>query len=79
MESERFENTEKVRRANEKVEVTWVANATPLALAPYSGVEAHIGAFTKAPIPHDMMIRVEIEDLFGKRYRMEVLANDKKE
>jgi len=30
-------------------------------------------AFTKAPVS-EMPIRIEVEDLFGKRYRIEVMA-----
>jgi len=78
MESERFDTTERIRRGSEERVETWVVNATPLPLAPYSGIEAHVGAFTRVPIAHEMAIRIEVEDLFGKRYRTEVVANNRK-
>ncbi len=49
-------------------------NETPLTLAPYSGIEANVLAFTKMPQPYEMLIRIEVEDLFGKRYRVQVKA-----
>lgn len=51
-----------------------ICNETPLTLAPYSGTQARVQAITKAPQPYEMEIRIEVEDLFGKTYRMEVLA-----
>lgn len=76
MNSERFENT--LRLSNEERAITIVQNVTPLTIAPYSGLEAHIGAFTGIPAG-TMAIRIEIEDLFGKRYSTQVLANDRKQ
>ena len=49
-------------------------NQTPITLAPYSGVEVRVLAFTSEPQPSEMEVRIEIEDLFGKRYRLEVKA-----
>jgi hypothetical protein len=49
-------------------------NQTPITLAPYSGVEVRVLAFTSKPQPSEMQVRIEIEDLFGKRYRVEVKA-----
>jgi hypothetical protein len=51
-----------------------VCNETPFTLAPYSGTQARVQAITKAPQPYEMEIRIEVEDLFGKTYRMEVVA-----
>jgi hypothetical protein len=48
-------------------------NETPLALAPYSGSEVKVMAMGKIPVA-DMSVRVEIEDLSGKRYRIELPA-----
>src|SRR6266478_5011178 len=39
-----------------------VNNVTPLTLTPYSGIEANVMAFTKAPVS-EMPIRIEVEDL----------------
>jgi hypothetical protein len=50
------------------------SNQTPLTLAPYSGIEVDVLAFTKMPQPYQMQVRVEVEDLFGKRYRVDVTA-----
>jgi hypothetical protein len=50
------------------------SNPTPLTIAPYSGTEVHVLAFSKIPQPFVMQIRIEVEDLFGKRYRVEVQA-----
>jgi hypothetical protein len=49
-------------------------NRTPLILAPYAGVDAKIQAFIKKPRPVEMRVRIEVEDLFGKRYRLDVTA-----
>jgi hypothetical protein len=46
------------------------SNVTPLTLAPYSGVEVNVLAFTKMPFV--MQVRIEVEDLFGRGYRLEV-------
>ena len=64
MESERYElsfNDGKEPR---------VFNHTPITLAPYSGIEVSIEAFT--PLPKLNQVKVEIEDLFGKRYKLEL-------
>jgi hypothetical protein len=56
-------------------EPSQIHNQTPLALAPYSGVEAKVLAYTRMPQrPYTLIVRVEVEDLFGKRYRIEVEA-----
>jgi hypothetical protein len=51
-----------------------VSNKTPLTLPPYSGSELNVLALGKLPIPKKMQVRIEIEDLFAKRYRIEVTA-----
>jgi len=51
---------------------------TPVTVAPYSGTEVRVLAFASVKHrPSEMSVRIEVEDLFGKRYRIEVLANDK--
>src|SRR5438094_9076554 len=53
-------------------------NETPVTVAPYSGTEVRVLAFASVKHrPSEMSVRIEVEDLFGKRYRIEVLANDK--
>lgn len=76
MESERFKNIHQRQRDQFGEIKEKVSNVTPLALAPYSGIEAEVMAFTGLPPAHEIMIRIEVEDIFGKRYRTEVLAND---
>ena len=51
-----------------------ICNKTPLTLGPYSGIDLHVIAFIKMPQPYEMTVRIEVEDLFGKRYQVEVLA-----
>lgn len=50
------------------------SNPTPFPLGPYSGAQAKVLAFAKMPRPKEMQVRIEVEDLFGKRYRVEVTA-----
>ena len=68
MEGEHYTNSEPETGEKE------VCNGTPLTLAPYSGIQARVQAITKSPQPVEMEIRIEAEDLFGRTYRMEVLA-----
>ena len=49
-------------------------NVTPLPLAPYSGAEVHVLAIMKMPQPYEIQVRIEVEDLFGKRHQVEVKA-----
>ena len=49
-------------------------NKTPVTLAPYSGIEVRVLAFMPKPQPFELPIRIEVEDLFGKRYNIEVTA-----
>ena len=52
-------------------------NETPVTVAPYSGTEVRVLAFASVKHrPSEMSVRIEVEDLFGKRYRIEVLANE---
>jgi hypothetical protein len=68
MESERYVSTTTGK--------TTVHNITPFPLPPHAGAEAHVMAFTKTPST-DMPIRIEIEDLYGKHYSVEVTATKK--
>jgi len=64
MESERYElkfNDEEKPR---------VFNHTPLPLSPHSGAEVQIEAFTALTRLHQ--VKVEVEDLFKKRYTIEL-------
>jgi hypothetical protein len=72
MESERYEDSHPGGKDHS------VANPTPLAIGPYSGVDVNVIALTDPPLDHEMVVRIEVEDLFGKKYRSEVLANDVK-
>lgn len=50
-------------------------NQTPVTIAPYSGAEIRVLAFEPLTNPPSKMrIRIEVEDLFGKRYTVEVVA-----
>jgi len=49
-------------------------NETPITLAPYSGKEVRVLAFMSKPQPYDLQVRIQVEDLFGKHYRIEVKA-----
>ena len=69
MESERYEVT-----SSATGQLT-IYNDTPVTLAPYSGAGLFVQAFTTAPQLHQMTIRIELEDLFGGRHRLEVTVN----
>ena len=49
-------------------------NVTPFTLAPYSGAELHVIAVGKTPKPNKMQVKIRVEDLFGKHYKLEVTA-----
>lgn len=49
-------------------------NPTPVTLEPYSGTEVRVMAFIEFLDKAEMDIRIQIEDLFGKRYSVEVRA-----
>jgi hypothetical protein len=53
---------------------TAISNLTPLTLAPYSGAEARVMAYGRMPKPREMQIKVQVEDLFGRHYHVEVKA-----
>ncbi|HET9741869.1 MAG TPA: hypothetical protein VFQ00_03880 [Terriglobales bacterium] len=71
LESELYQNVEKENGKQVAVEMF---NQTPLTIPPYSGVEIRVQAFLKGPQPYEMEIKIEVEDLFGKRYATEVKA-----
>lgn len=62
MESERYEDEGET------------FNPTPLLLPPYSGTEVRVEAIARIPHPHELPVRIMIEDLFGTTYAVEVLA-----
>jgi hypothetical protein len=54
--------------ANRKV------NPTPFIVMPNSGVEVEVGATGSFLPPYTRQVRIEVEDLFGKRYRLDIEA-----
>jgi len=69
MESEQFHET------NQQTDEHDHSNVTPLVLAPYSGTGARVAALSRQfTSPAELRIRVEVEDLFGRTYRVEVTA-----
>jgi hypothetical protein len=69
IESERYEETDTTTGQ------TIIYNDTPITLAPYSGAGLFVRAFTTATQLHQMTIRIELEDLFGRHHRLEVTVN----
>jgi hypothetical protein len=51
-----------------------ISNPTPFTLAPYSGAEVRVLAFTPKPQPYEMEVMIEVADLFGKTYHVIVKA-----
>ena len=49
-------------------------NPTPVALAPYSGTDVKVMAFTENSVASELDVRIQIEDLFGRHYSIEVRA-----
>jgi hypothetical protein len=78
LESEMVEIVEEEQATNsEEDERRQQFNVTPLALAPYSGIEVHIHAIVKGKhvlLQDHLPVTVEVEDVFGKRYKAEVKA-----
>jgi hypothetical protein len=66
LESEHYTNKDEAEDS--------VFNRTPLGLAPYSGAEARVQAIMKRPHRPEVDIRIEVEDIFEKRYRVQVKA-----
>lgn len=66
--------TERYRVTVPDIAEAEVFNHTPLTLAPYSGIEAYIQSIGKMPQPYEMEVKVEVEDLFGKKYHVVVQA-----
>jgi len=51
------------------------ANITPLVLAPYSGTELYVKAMTNLmQQPYEMTVKIIVEDIFEKRYHIDVVA-----
>jgi hypothetical protein len=72
MDSERYKIT--AFRSGSDMDEPETFNETPLSLAPYSGAEVPVQAIVKIPRPYELPIIVEVEDLFGKKYCVEVTA-----
>jgi hypothetical protein len=72
MESEYYQEPE--TQGGQPTGVEHVSNRTPLTIAPYSGAELRLRAFTSLSQPRELRVRVEVEDIFGKRHRVEVIA-----
>jgi hypothetical protein len=72
MDSERYKIT--AFRSGSDLDEPATFNETPLSLAPYSGAEVPVQAIVKMPRPYELPIIVEVKDLFGKKYRVEVTA-----
>jgi hypothetical protein len=50
-------------------------NVTPLMLAPYSGAEVRVQTTSNlSRIPYEMKVKIEIQDIFGKWYSVDVIA-----
>lgn len=48
---------------------------TPVPLAPFSGVEIKVVAFTRMPQqPYELKVQIGLQDLFGNRYQIELIA-----
>jgi hypothetical protein len=70
LEWEQYALKKKSTRDDKPLETERTMNQTPLIVAPYSGVEVPFAAFTgPGIIPRE--VKVEIMDLFGKRYSLE--------
>lgn len=68
LESEHYTNVEEDNAVA-------IFNLTPLVLPPFSGTEVRVQALTKlSPRPHEMIVKIEVEDLFGKGYSVELTA-----
>jgi hypothetical protein len=72
MESEYF--TEYDRSDPTKKALKNVSNPTGLTLPPFSADEVRLMGFTKGPKPNNMPVKIEVEDMFGKRYKLQVEA-----
>ncbi len=73
MESEHYFHGEK---KNEDDDPHTVAefNVTPISLAPYSAQALNVQAIAARRAPHDLLVLIVIEDLFGKKYSLKVKA-----
>lgn len=76
-ESEMYSNAERDRAKPKESGEDQKFNVTPLTVPPYSGAEVSIQAIIKGSyslVMGYLPIVVEIEDVFGKRYRTQVKA-----
>jgi hypothetical protein len=72
IESEYFTEYER-SDPNEKV-LKQLSNPTGLTLPPFSAGEVRLMGFSKGRKPKNMQVKIEIEDMFGKRYKLQVEA-----
>jgi len=72
MESEYFTEYERGERNKEVLKS--VSNPTGLTLPPFSAGEVRLMGFLKSRKPKNMQVKIEIEDMFGKRYKLQVKA-----
>jgi len=72
MESEFY--TETLRHGDQERTPEGISNRTPLAIGPYSGAELRLRAITSLSEARELRVRVEVEDIFRKRHRVEVIA-----
>jgi hypothetical protein len=74
MESEQYMNTPN-KDSKGDAATEGVFNRTPLPIGPYSAVESYVQALATMLLPKDgLHVRIVVEDLFAKRYRLEVRA-----
>jgi hypothetical protein len=72
MESEFYRNTYRTGRPEESEPET--ANRTPFALSPYSGAEILVQSIVNPPSSPELLIEIDVEDLLGKHYQVQVRA-----
>ena len=73
MESEQYTNNETNGVGGEQKKE--VFNQTALTIPPYSGQEAKVQALVRMARPREgLLVRIEVDDLFGKKYKLDVKA-----
>jgi len=72
MESEHFFVGEKVE--GEKPHTIREYNKTPISLGPYSALEINVQGLAKMKPPYTLLVKIIIEDLFGRKYTLQVNA-----
>ncbi|HEY5174957.1 MAG TPA: hypothetical protein VII95_05265 [Terriglobales bacterium] len=67
-------DSERYRASTGDTDDLEISNHTPIVVPPYSGVEIRVLAFAKIKQPYEMDVEVEFQDIFGRRYNVEVKA-----